>query len=350
MEKLLKALKAIKALFGTIITIISIIIPILIFPITLVWYHYCREEALIKHNNSRYNKIGYDLTQMCSWLFSADALLFILVGAVLTLVVFVIFYVTESSSNDNKIELTALTLTITMSTLIPFLISRIVAKSHLNEIIEKKLEAELNNFKTSLYSIRRDKGHSCRMSAELLCQSASAEKKNNVDNAIWSIGWASEAITQYLLIRDKYNNAKERITECMESIYKSYMIIKDQKGSVKHRDIISLLTMYTLLKKYCMLDDIKDSVIEKKKKEYKKVIREEGKVKDKDKIEEIINKRIEDEIVPIEHILQYFYKNREEKKKLSGNLCRITGMNDDDFNREVESEAECIIKSLEERK
>ena len=327
---------------------IALIVIGVVLIILLVRYHYFRDEALIRHNNSKLDKIGYDLTQMFSWLFPADALLVILVGAVLILVIFVIFNITESCCNENKIELTALTLTITMSTLIPFLISRIVAKSHLDEIIEKKLETELNNFKTSLYGIRRDKGHSCRMSAELLCQSASAEIKNNKVNAIWSIGWASEAITQYLLIRDKYNNAKERIIECLESIYKAYKIIKDHKGSVKHRDIISLLTMYSLLKRYCMLDDIKDSVIEKKKKEYKKAIEEEGKVKDKDKIEEIINKRIEDEIVPIEYILQYFYKNREEKKKLSGSLCRITGM-PNDFNREIESEAESTIQSLERR-
>ena len=288
--------------------------------------YYFRKEAMKKYN-SIFEKLGSDITHLFIWLFSVEGLLFVLVGVVVSFMV--IFICNFSNIGEGKLQLTAFTLNLALCTLIPTLISRIVAKSHLNEIIEKKLETELNSFKTSLYNIRRDKGHSCRMSAVLLYQNAKKEDdiSNDISNAIWSIGWASEAITQYLLIKDDYNNAKERVKECMTNIFKSYEIICSEEAKVQdndkvninilHRDLISVLTMFTLLKHYCLAEDIERSA----QKEAKST-------------------------TTIDGIAKFFYDHRENLTKISGYSCRITGMKGD-FNRKIETEADSIIQSYE---
>ena len=102
-------------------------------------------------------------------------------------------------------------------------------------------------------------------------------------------------------------------------IYNSYSLIDESSSvEIKYRDCISVLTMFALLKHFCWVYDIETSLDDQLKK----------------------GKEIKD-------IVAYFYNNRENKEsKISGWFCRITGMNDE-FNRNLESEAENIIQSFE---
>ena len=288
-----------------IVTIVGIVIILSAW--SLIHYHYFRKGAIKNHQNE-YEKFGYDITRLLSWFFSVDALFVYLVAAIVTLIAYVIL-------NEKTVgtELTGLTLTVSLSALIPFLISRIVAKSQLEEIIETKLENELNRFKTSLYNIRKDKGHSSRMSAALLLQNAvkskSKEEKNK--NAIWSIGWASEATIQYLLIKEQYSHAIDRIKECGDYIYDAFSILSlSEKDTIKSENIISVLTMYALHKHFCLGD--------------------------------IINK------ADIKQIARQLYLHRDKTYDISGSSCRITGM-DDEFNRTLESEADEIIRGFSKK-
>jgi hypothetical protein len=327
--------------------IVWLVSTLAIYMVYAISYFYFQKESIIKSHDDILYKLGHDITRLFSWLFSMECLLFVLVGATVAFVVVIINNFSELK--DGKLQLTAFTLNLALCTLIPTLISRIVAKSHLDGIIEKKLETELNNFKTSLYGIRRDKGHSCRMSAELLYQNA--EKEGSARNAIWSIGWASEAITQYLLIKDDYINVKERVIECMESIYKSFGLIKGDKQEIKHRDLVSVLTMYSLLNHYCWVEDMERSVREKLRKTYQKERGVTGITKkdEKEKIEKEIEKEVANTVIPINDVIKYFYDNREDKTKISGYACRITGMNGR-FNKKIECEADNIIHNLENGK
>lgn len=276
--------------------------------ICLVSFYYDNDKTNTKKMRGLcLHKTGYDITCLLSWLFSADGLFSILVGAILLLIIF--FICNFNNIKDNQLQLTALTLTISLSALIPSLISRIVAKNQLNDIIEDKLEKELNKFKTSLYDIRKDKGHSCRMSATLLYQNAKrSDSEEKRTNAIWSIGWAAEGIIQYLLIRDQYSNAGNRINECGERIYESYQLLDLPDGNpIKRENVISVITMYALNKYYCLGDNIGNA--------------------------------------DIRGIAKVFYLSRENESDISGASCRITGM-PDDFNRDIEAEVDEIIRGF----
>ena len=297
-----------------------IIVVLFVLIIDIIYFYFNKDKAILRRGDISY-RIGYDITRLFSWFFSVDGLLLVLVGTVVAIIVTLICNFCSLKDGD-RLSLTAFTLNISLAALIPSLISRIVAKNHLDKIIEEKLETELNNFKTSLSGIRRDKAHASRMSAVLLYQNAkeiTTQAEDSTKNAIWSIGWASDAITQYLLIKDDYNHAKERIIECTIYIYNSYSLIDESSSvEIKYRDCISVLTMFALLKHFCWVYDIETSLDEQLKK----------------------GKEIKD-------IVAYFYNNRENKEsKISGWFCRITGMNDE-FNRNLESEAENIIQSFE---
>lgn len=281
--------------------------------ICLILYYYDNDKINTqKKQGMDLRKTGYDITLLFTWLFSADGLFAILTGAILVLIAF--FVHNFSNKNDNQLQLAALTLTISLSALIPSLISRIVAKNQLNDIIEEKLEKELNKFKTSLDSIRKDKGHSCRMSAALLYQIAhnSNDNEEKRTNAIWSIGWAAQAIIQYLLIMDKYPHATKRIEECGNKYIKgANEILSDFKViHIKNEDLISVITMYALNKHFCLGDTIGEADIKK--------------------------------------IAEKFYSYRDKKRDISGASCRITGM-DDEFNRTLESEADEIIRGFSKK-
>lgn len=295
--------------------ILSIIIGFLLF---CMYRYYKRKEAVRRHKDI-YEKIGYDLTRILSWFFSVEGLLVILIGVIIAC----LYHVCFCEKEYKNLELLSFTLNISLATLIPTIISRIIAKNHLNEIIEEKIEKELNNFTSSLYNIRRDKGHSCRMSAVLLYQNAMERNNRKVENAIWSIGWASEAITQYLLIKENYTHAQERCIDCMEIIINSYNIIKKPNGNkeieIKQRDMISVLTMYSLLKYFCYVELVEKAI-------YKK----------------------SEERICVKDIVKTFYSTYKNncKNKITGHQCRITGMNEN-FNRNIEAEAEIVINDLE---
>ncbi len=294
--------------------VISAIVTLFLISLICLVFNYLRKDAVDKHK-TLFGKVGYDITHVFSWIFSANGLLFLIGGVTISFVVFIMtkWNNLTTGGGSDKVQLTAFTLTISLSALIPSLIAKIVAKNQLNDIIDDKLEKELDKFKTSLYNIRKDKGHSCRMSAALLLQNAEILKgEEKIKNATWSIGWASEAIIQYLLIKDKYPHALKRIEECGKYIYRANNILSTSPriSSIKSEYMISILTMYALNKLFCFGDTIGNA--------------------------------------NINQIAKDFYNYRDKNKDFTSSSCRITGMGDE-FNKKLESEVDTIISSFEKK-
>lgn len=204
---------------------------------------------------------GEGVAKLLSWLFSVNGLFLLLVGSILALVVFILENQELFKSDEvNSLQLITVVLTLVCSTLIPTMISRIIAKSQLDEIIEGKMENEFEKYRSTLFSIRRDKGHASRMSAVLLEQLAASKDANNdpdlgaKENAAWAVGWASDAIIQYLLIKDNYDNALKNSADCFLVISKaiSHLVSSDSllSGKIKFNDFKTLLTMHSLLQYY----------------------------------------------------------------------------------------------------
>jgi len=288
-------------------------------------------EGTSKENKVTHDRIGYDLTRLLSWLFSANGLLSLITCAIVSLIIFVI--VKGVGTGGAESQLVAITLSVSLATIIPSFISKILAKGEIESIIDEKINKALDNFNTSLYNIRRDKAHASRMSAVLLYQMASQQKEtalkenygkeehftNAIKNAAWSIGWASDAIIQYLLIKEKYDNAIKRSEELItDYITKSYECIKSCRDNstnpnlkiVRLRDLTSLLTMHALIRYYHVFRNIKND-----------------------------NKDIETILTDIEAV---FYDILEFNEEPAAHDCGITGMNSE-FNNEIRSIAEDII-------
>lgn len=109
----------------------------------------------------------------------------------------------------------------------------------------------------------------------------------------------------------------------MEIIINSYNIFKKTNGKkeieIKQRDMISVLTMYSLLKYFYYVELVEEAI-------YKK----------------------SEERICVKDIVKTFYSTYKNncKNKITGHQCRITGMNEN-FNRNIEAEAEIVINALE---
>ena len=328
---------------------ISLILTLLIYIVFSIVYFYYYQEKIIKPHRDLFYKVGYDITHLFSWLFSANGLLFLITCTIILLIIFVIIKGKDLGTGES--QFIALTLSITLATIIPSFISKILAKGEIESIIDEKLNKTLDKFNTSLSNIRRDKAHASRMSAVLLCQMALQQKnaadkepddeiieglyQNAIKNAAWSIGWASEAIIQYLLIQETYSNAIERSEELLrEYIYESKKCIEScrellRRGGkqiefVRFRDLKSLLTMHAIITYYGELKRIKS--------------------KEDEKI--IIIDNVEDFLKGIEVIFFQIIDNNEEPV---AHDCGITGMRPK-FNKEIEKIAEDIIQAAKNEK
>lgn len=331
-------------LSGKFLTDTAFIIATILF-LFLIWYYV---DTYWSKGVSIFHQAGKDVSHILVWLFSVNGLFVLLISAVIALVVFII-RCGNIPGNDMQLQLISVTLTITLSALIPTMISRIVTKNQLNEIIEQKLETELEKYKTSLYSIRKDKGHASRMSAVLLEQMSDlngdeAKIQTCQNNAAWSIGWASDAIIQYVLIRDVYSNAIKNSAACLNIIYKSaHHIQKDNgliKSEIKPRDLKSLITMHSLILKSGLVDILQEDANRQ---------RQDSNCADGNNNPLLEFGEWSELIKSIETIEKAFYnkylKQNNSKPIDFSNFCTITGMTAE-FNDELNSYAVGIIKDI----
>lgn len=297
--------------------------------VTFFLLGYYIERIRRNNGNQILSQIGHDLSKVLLWIFSVNGLFVILVGSVIAVVVFIITK-NHNAGNDSELQLLSITLTITLSALIPTMISRIVTKNQLNEIIEGKLDAELSKYKASLNNIRKDKGHASRMSAVLLEQMASTHSEHEErrqDNAAWAIGWASDAIIQYVLIRDVYSNALKNSASCINIIYKAtnHINAEDKHSIIKPQDLKSIITMHSLIEQYGLIERLEREASEQREKD-KFTIANENTIA-----------KIDNLTSTLENIEKIFYNNYKDQSHNDidfSNFCTITGMASD-FNEEL---------------
>lgn len=251
----------------------------------IIYYFYKRVRDSKKYQFKCY-KIGEDLSKILSWFFSANGLLFILAITIVSLIVFIMCNFDSLAKSEGKgdLQLIAITITISLSAIIPAVISKILARGEIVSIIEDKLKQELKEYDISLYNLRRDKAHASRMSAVFLFQLASQQKelalgkdsesinKDNLQlalkNATWSVGWASVAVSQYILVRDQepeadtlckelmneyFSKYENLITECLESY-------DNDKEIFRSRDFTSLVIMHALIKHFRYLKSYEETI------------------------------------------------------------------------------------------
>lgn len=295
-----------------------------------------------------HTQIGKDIGRGLSWLFSVNGLFLVLVASVVA-VVFLIVKQSGAGAGGDKLQLLSITLTITLSALIPTMISRIVARNQLNEIIDQKLDSELQKYKAQLFNIRRDKGHASRMSAVLLEQMADssvpgAKQQICQDNAAWSIGWASDAIIQYVLIRDVYANAVKNSAACLNIINKaaSHITLENEMilSNIKLSDLKSILTMHSLIEQCNLTDSLQGEAI---------IQRKDVKVGDENNTSCLLAYNKEFNLLnSLETIEKAFYRKMvKQATTLNFNgFCSITGM-PTEFNDELNKYAEQIIHQMQ---
>lgn len=297
--------------------------------VTFFLLGYYIERIRRNNGNQILSQIGHDLSKVLEWIFSVNGLFVILVGSVIAIVVFIITK-NNNAGSEGELQLLSITLTITLSALIPTMISRIVTKNQLNEIIEGKLDTELSKYKASLNSIRKDKGHASRMSAVLLEQMASTHSEHEQrqqDNAAWAIGWASDAIIQYVLIRDVYSNALKNSASCINIIYKAtnHINSEDKHGIIKPQDLKSIITMHSLIEQYGLIERLAREASEQREKDnFTKA--------EKNSIADMNN--LASTLENIEKIFYNKYKDQSHNDIDFSNFCTITGMGPD-FNEEL---------------
>ena len=293
-------------------------------------------------------RVEKDITKLFKKVFSLDGLFVVLAGVVVAIVSYLIKR--GKYLGNTETQFLALTLSVTLATIIPSVISRLVTKNQLNEMIDAKIGKELEQFSISLYNIRRDKGHASRMSAALLEQLAEKEaipggnRQNREDNAAWAIGWASDAIIQYLLIRNRYENAIRNVASCVNILNKaaSLIVANESVCIIKPQDLKSLLTMHALVELFDLAGLIESKVeIQRAKEKYEPSM---GGILEYD------HKGL-NLITSLNIVEEYFYKQLQKEGNSSidfAHFCTITGM-PYEFNEELNKCAERIVDGVKQR-
>ena len=154
-----------------------------------------------------------------------------------------VFFALVREANGDSLDLTILTVSFTLATIVPYIVGNSIAKNEVTTIVDKKFEALENKYSTSLLSLTKQNAHSKRMSANLL--------KDNQDIK-WAIGWASEALISYGQISKEYDG-NQYIIECIDILkgYDSESIKSAQespeKKNINSRTLRSLITMHAYL-------------------------------------------------------------------------------------------------------
>lgn len=152
-----------------------------------------------------------------SFLAILDCAILLLLGALIALVVGVISKTIDIQSEETS-AFTIMSFTLALAGLIPYLISRTIAKSEIDKIVDEKVGALFNQKikeledrnNTSLYNLTKQSGHSARIIAKFLKDSPKKEEHP------WAIGWASQSLIRYMQIN--YTPESRFYTDCLNII------------------------------------------------------------------------------------------------------------------------------------
>lgn len=195
---------------------------------------------------------GYKKTKSTfSFLTILDIVILILLG---TLIVLLYRVITKQLGlfNDNSVFV-IISFTLALAALIPYLISRTIAKSEIDKLVDEKVEmlfnkkiTELENINnTSLHNLTKQSAHSARITAKILANSS------NDDDSKWAIGWASQALIRYMQINYKPESVfyKDCITIISDSIEgkkpsESEITPDAQKKTRAYVDLLDMFLLY----------------------------------------------------------------------------------------------------------
>lgn len=325
----------------------AVLFTFLIIIVCILASSYISKVKKNKGDGSVFSQIGQDVSNLVIKLFSLDGLIFLLVCAVISGVVYIILNSATPPSNDD-LQWLSLTLTLTLAALIPTLITRIVTKNQINEIVDEKVSIELRKYQTSINIIKRSKAHSCRMSAILLEHIADYQKEEELIDAAWSIGWASYAVIQYITLRDNYPSAKDHSAECIATIYQAKIDHLDKRNNsdnndhnpnspilYQSRDLKSLIKMHSLIRQFGLVDELEKKAINVLKK--KTVLKT-------CEFYERYNLILEDLLHNIE-IEFYMNLDNPEQLRISRSYYTIDEM-PDEFNNQLDKMAKAIVKEI----
>lgn len=188
-----------------------------------------------------------------SFLAILDCAILLLLGALIALVVGVISKTIDIQSEETS-AFTIMSFTLALAGLIPYLISRTIAKSEIDKIVDEKVGALFNQKikeledrnNTSLYNLTKQSGHSARIIAKFLKDSRKDKDR------LWAVGWASQSLIRYMQINYTpesrfYKDCLDIIVFCIEKT-KTTLNTKASKDieEQKQRTNIDLLDMFLL--------------------------------------------------------------------------------------------------------
>ncbi len=191
-----------------------------------------------------------------SFLAILDCAILLLLGALIALVVGVISKTIDIQSEETS-AFTIMSFTLALAGLIPYLISRTIAKSEIDKIVDEKVGALFNQKikeledrnNTSLYNLTKQSGHSARIIAKFLMDSP------NKEDHPWAVGWASQSLIRYMQINYTpesrfYQDCLDIIVPCLEESDTEDAISPiaedDSRIEQKQRTNIDLLDMFLL--------------------------------------------------------------------------------------------------------
>lgn len=176
-----------------------------------------------------------------------------LVALLMVCVIFLVAYNIKIGITD--VNLTVLTISFALASIIPYIIGRSIAKDKVDSIVEKKFEERFKNltrnYSNSLFTLTKNNAHTRRIAADLL-----RLKKDPLYDE-WALGWAAEAIVGYTLIHNKYDKSEKYATECMQIMKdvfanSNFSVKPDdaENKDIHARTLKSLLSMHAVVNMY----------------------------------------------------------------------------------------------------
>lgn len=183
-----------------------------------------------------------------SFLAILDCAILLLLGALIALVVGVISKTIDIQSEETS-AFTIMSFTLALAGLIPYLISRTIAKSEIDKIVDEKVGALFNQKikeledrnNTSLYNLTKQSGHSARIIAKILMTPTGKGDKP------WAVGWASQSLIRYMQINYKpesefYSDCTKIIADCLPS--PDEQTEDDDKWTRANIDLLDMFLLY----------------------------------------------------------------------------------------------------------
>lgn len=156
------------------------------------------------------------------------------------------FFTVCKMPEDGAIDLTILTVSFALATIVPYIVGSSFAKSEVHKIVDEKFKVLENEYSTSLFTLTKQNAHAKRLSANLLKET----------HPKWAIGWVAEALISYSQIQKRYDQP-QYINECIETLHAltdkvmnpDYTMSHDEDKEINKRTLRSLLTMHAYISK-----------------------------------------------------------------------------------------------------